>query len=67
MVDRALWMLSGEVCLEDNGQAAAIVVIKEHCVAVRPAAHSEVIGAWLSELGAACLAMRLQLTWHCSD
>lgn len=62
MVGSALWMLSVEVYLEDNGQAAVIVIVKEHCVAVRPASHSEVTGAWLSELGAACLPRRLQLT-----
>lgn len=46
LVDRALWMLSGEVCLEDKGQAAVIVIVQEHCVVVRPASHSEVTGAW---------------------
>lgn len=58
----AVW----EVCLEDNSQAAVIVVVKEHCVAVRPASHSEVTGAWLSELGAARFPRHLQLTRRCS-
>lgn len=56
MVDRALWKPFGEVYLEDNGQAAATIIVKEHCVAVRPAANTLFSGTSHTPRGGRSLA-----------
>lgn len=34
---RERWIPFEKVCLEDNCQAVAIIIVEEHCVRVRPA------------------------------